>query len=403
MKRTLFILGALLIVAAVVFLGYWFRYRGGGLGPLGGEDATGALPTPEFGSGTSVGDSAMGGGTALTKPIADLATNKEKLALVADIPTATYFVDTQNNVTVVSPDGTISRISRGQKTTLNTNKIQNLMSASFSPDGTKILAIFGTRLNPQASIFDVALKSWQPLVESFASASWSPASKQLAYVAVVDGISSLKIIDTSGTATKSQELLRLHAEDLVIDWVAPQDIFVTGRSSAVAPVSAFFYNIVTRTITPTLEDQFGVVARWDRSGIGLLLGSGSSGRTGNLRVIGKNGATLKNFTLLTIPSKCAFLAPPTGTSTQTVPDPTYLVCGVPRDVKILTSSVIPDDYLQKEIYTSDDFYKIDVASGNIDDVLAGIEKQFDADDLRTFNNRVFFVNRYDQKLYTVSL
>lgn len=402
MKRTLFILGALLIVAAVILLGWWFRYRGSGLELLGNENATGTLPTPRFGDGTGTGN-ATGGSATLAKPITDLGNVKDQLALVVDIPTAAYFVDTKNNVTVVGPDGTITRISRGQKTTLNSTKVQNLISASFSFDGQKILAIFGVHLNPQASVFDIATKAWQPLVESFKSASWSPGAEKLVYISTMGGLSALKTLDASDPKASPQELIKLHAEDLVVTWVSSRELFIEGRGSALVPTSGFFYLLGTKTIVPTFEERFGATTLWDTSGLGLILGSGSSGRTGSLSLINKTGSSLRTLNLLTLPSKCAFMRQvAAGTSTQPV-EITHLACGVPRDVKLLTSANIPDDYLQKSFFTSDDFYKIDLKTGNIDSVFTSLEKRLDADNVRTFNNRLFFVNRYDQKLYTLSL
>lgn len=402
MKRILFILWGLLIIAGVVFLGWWFRYRGSGLTPIGGGSATGTLPLPEIGNGG--GGGGAGTGTGAVKPVADLSSVTEQLALVADAPTLNYFIDKTNTVTIVEPDGTIVRVSRGQTTTLSSNKIKDLAGAWFSFDGTKILFLFGERANQQASVFDVATKSWQPFAENIESASWSPDTKQFAYLVRANDLSVLKTLDDADPKAGPQELLKLHGEDMTVNWISPQKILIAERSSALVPTSGFVYDTKQKTANFVFQDVSGAQTAWDASGaFGLLFNGGPGNRGGFLRLINASGNSLRRLTLLTLPEKCVFISAQNAASSSLKnQDPTHLGCAVPSDVGQLTGRALPDDYVKKALLTKDDFYKIELASGNIVSVFADPQRQIDGDNLKTSNGRVFFVNRYDQKLYTLS-
>jgi hypothetical protein len=150
---------------------------------------------------------------------------------------------------------------------------------------------------------------------------------------------------------------------------------------------------------------------------------------GKLSLLNTSGQTLNALTFLTLPSKCVFdiqtqnppqatSAPTTSSSTKSTskkgsatPPPVvtpvisqeYLYCAVPRDTQRLNTSALPDDYLKGALFTSDDFWRIDLATGDTSAVFIDPNQNLDATDLKIFNKTLFFVNRFDKKLYAISL
>lgn len=129
------------------------------------------------------------------------------------------------------------------------------------------------------------------------------------------------------------------------------------------------------------------------------------------------------MTFLTLPSKCAFSYQPTTASTTTptssssstsTPSSTVtstsqaptaflaLYCGIPIDPTELSIAQLPDSYDQLAFFTADAFYEINTETGAIQNIFSPTES-IDASVLHVFNNTLFFVNRYDQKLYAISL
>ena len=51
------------------------------------------------------------------------------------------------------------------------------------------------------------------------------------------------------------------------------------------------------------------------------------------------------------------------------------------------------------LFTSDDIYKINTATGAVQCSGTIATQNMDVSDVKFFNNALFFVNRYDQKLY----
>ena len=81
----------------------------------------------------------------------------------------------------------------------------------------------------------------------------------------------------------------------------------------------------------------------------------------------------------------------------------WLYCAVPRDTQKFDLARLPDDYDKKKLFTVDDFYKIDLGDGSITEVFADPAQALDAAQLQVANQTLFFVNRYDQRLYAISL
>ena len=80
-----------------------------------------------------------------------------------------------------------------------------------------------------------------------------------------------------------------------------------------------------------------------------------------------------------------------------------MVCAIPRDKNALDNNSLPDAYLKKALFTSDDFFEINVSTGEFKSVFSDDTKNLDADDVKIFNQSVFFINRYDKKVYSVAL
>ena len=55
------------------------------------------------------------------------------------------------------------------------------------------------------------------------------------------------------------------------------------------------------------------------------------------------------------------------------------------------------------LFTADDLYKIDLTSGDVEALIANPAILFDAANIAIRGNKLFFINRLDRKLYTISL
>jgi hypothetical protein len=79
-----------------------------------------------------------------------------------------------------------------------------------------------------------------------------------------------------------------------------------------------------------------------------------------------------------------------------------LYCGVPRSSSGFSSAHLPDDYNMMALFTSDDIYKINTVTGAEQVLWSDSTQNIDTSNVKFFNNAVFFINRYDNKLYGIT-
>jgi len=392
MKTILYIVLILVIIALGLATYYFLWYK-----PAAPTTGQGGNPPPTAGNAPKEQPPSYSQVTPTSTPQA------AKFGVVAPNQTINYFVDQQNNAYLVQPDGQIVKISAGgQAATLSSSQINKLTGADFSYDGQKIIVTFGgDQQNPQSSIFDIASRSWQPLPPGLISTVWSPSSYNIAYLTQKNDVATLYMLDASSTKAKPQQLLSLHAQDLLLKWSSPNQILLSQKSSALVNSSVWSFDVKKRTLSLIIDDQLGLDSIWSAGGQeALVFNSGFGKRGGSLELTNNKGETLHNLTFLTLPSKCVF-APAAAEGSSTPPSTLY--CAIPRDVQKLKLANLPDDYEKMAIFTTDDFYSVDLNSGDMTAVFNDQNQNLDASSLKIFNQTLFFINRYDQKIYAISL
>jgi hypothetical protein len=425
-RNVILIILALIVIGVVAY--FLFLRPSGSGGTPGG--ATGTLPSVPVGNNVASGTLSGQGGGAATVNLLDAG------------PVAAYFVNTSpsstasGTVTLVRPDGTITLIGGGQSASLSSSSVNRFITAVFSHDGRKIAISSGDVSDPQVSIFDVAARSWMPLGMGLLSPVWGPNNLRLAYLrANSDGTETLYALDFGKARPASVSLGTFYVEDMALDWVSPNEILLASRPSAYTQSALLAFNVAQKTLTSVVPARAGFYSTWgvNASGTyGLAFSTSQAERGGHLQLIDQTGAALQNLSFLTLPSKCTFgpgFAPaPISTSTTTLqnrsstqissssPSPSssstsyqlpvasyYLYCAIPRDQESLSYYPLPDTYSERALFTLDDIYRINVATGHIDVVLTGSSQNFDVSDPLVAGNMLYFVNRYDQKLYSVQL
>ena len=80
----------------------------------------------------------------------------------------------------------------------------------------------------------------------------------------------------------------------------------------------------------------------------------------------------------------------------------FLDCAVPRDQQGLKIAQLPDEYQKNALFTSDNFYKINLADGSLFTIFDDPSIAIDATNMKVVNKTLFFVNRFDSKLYSLN-
>ena len=418
--RRLLIVLSVIALLIVVGIGLYFLFFGAKTpaSPATGTQtgSTGSLPSA--GNQNNAGNGITAGGTTTGVGASGAnATLAKNFGVISSEPTLDYFVDAANTVTAIEPDGKIIQVTGGQVSTLNSLLVQNIISAGFSYNGAKVLVNFGDPANPQTSIFDVAAKTWTPLAQGLLSPVWSPSDYRIAFAASnANGTEGFGTFDLSKPKPAPVLITTLHAQDLAIAWPSKNQVVFYAKPSAYAPGSAWSFDLQKSALAPIALETPGLAMLWSGPAFGqaaaprvLEFSAGVANLGGSLALTDASGNTTQRLKLLTLPSKCSFASatstlPATASSTSTTTTSTpYLFCGVPRDQNTLSVSHLPDDYNQMSLFTSDDIYRINLQNGAVDTVFNDPSQNLDISDVRFFNNTLFFINRYDEKLYAISL
>lgn len=411
MKRLSYLLTIVAAIAVVVFLGYKLRSKVDPPFAISENDSTDqALPivvtTPT---------------STVTLPTPDETDEAAPVVgLISRNPVADYFVDTKNTVTLIQPDGLVFQVENGNVMSLSSVRIEDLISTEFSFDGKKLLAVFGTRSSPQASIFDLERKAWQPLPAGAHNPVWSPVSHEVAYLTrEASGRRTLNILNTDAATARPRIAGRFVFGDITMAWVSRDKVLFEEPPSAAARGSAWFFTLSSQKLTQIFDRVQGSHSIWSDDGnTGLAFVAGANRFGGQVKLVDSEGFTKETLGFFTLPSKCTFDSVSMTVSVavdsqSTSSDPSLtlraprsypaLICAVPDDRGALERNVLPDTYYKNELFTDDSIVILNLQDGVMTNVEpTNFELLVDAKKIKLFNNLIFFINRYGNLLYGAS-
>ena len=403
LKIFLYILIAVAIIAVAAFAVYQLIHSGS-------NNSAGVSSQAETGSLPVVPNQQLptGGQTRQAQPVAGFnasAANASSshFGIVSNDPALDYFIDAANTVTLIKPDGTLESIAGGKINIISTSTISNIITAAFSYDGKKIFASSRVGTTTQTSVFDLGLKVWTRLPNNMQSPVWSPVNYHIAYLAPSNsGFETLATIDTGIVNTKPATITSLAMEDMSLQWPDQNTIIISDRPSAYVAGSIWSFTISSKTLSGVVYENLGAESVWSASGTALIFSAGLNNSGGRL-AFQDIGGFQKTLSFVTLPSKCAF--GPAAVSSSTMNPAGLIYCAVPNDQNTLSVARLPDEYDQKIYFTDDDFYSIDSNTGALTKVLSfsTINQNLDATRMKVLNNILFFINRYDQKIYALAL
>jgi hypothetical protein len=439
-KRYIYIIIAIIVLAAIaIAILLLIKNKAAMNGGTGATMSTGGS-LPVVGTQGSGGTGGGGSGASLSLPSgsntgtgAGGSAAAPSFGVLSNNPVADYAVNASNTVIAIEPTGEVFTVVSGQSSIINTSTTGDIIAARFSYDGEKALVNFGDPNNPQTSLYDLASNTWTPLPQGMQSPVWSPAGYQIAFFASAGGGRiALQTIDASTAASLKKSpitLLTLNAADLDLQWPIKNDLVLSDKPSSENAGSIWLFDISAGTLSAVADNEPGLEGTWsgDAAAPYGLLFFNSQGQGSTLQLQALSGsAPTEELSFSTLPTKCAFsvqaepgaaaqaqtaTASSTGKTSSSIPAATAvtstsylaLFCGVPRSSSGFSSARLPDDYNTMALFTSDDLYEVNTATGDIQSLWSDQTQNMDVSDVKIFNGVLFFVNRYDQKLYGLTL
>lgn len=275
---------------------------------------------------------------------------------------------------------------------LNQEKISNLtilglIEALWSPvkDRATLFSLDGELLKSFLHTGTSTIIAFPTDIKSF---SWSPDGKSLAYLLKKDSRLHLTLADSLGK--KPRAVFRTSIPDAQINWISTDKIAFQNAPSGIAEGYIFLYSVAGKTFRKSIGPLYGLTSRWSPDGKLVLVSSTDlAGKKLAFSVLDAAGKEVFKPGTQTLPEKCAFT------------EPKIFYCAIPRT--ILSSWIMPDDYLRGEANTADRIVMIDAAKKTITDVFD--EENFDMSNIAVTKDKtyLFFVNRTDGTLWRVKL
>jgi len=241
------------------------------------------------------------------------------------------------------------------------------------------------------AVINPALDKSRFLPAGTISASWSPNGLEVAYVQEKIGLANSLFILTL-SSNKSRKLTDLPLLDPILDWVTNNEIAISSRSADSITGSGWMYSIKNKVLTKVGDSSSGLTLKWRQDGlVGLRY---TNPQSAQLEIINNVGKSLGKWASPTIPEKCLI-------------DYVGVICATPSE-KVSTSR-LRDSYLQHDLYTRDRIVGV-LTTGNLpassSKTFFPIEKGeslIDAYRLEKNGGLLYFINRYDNKLYSLPL
>ncbi len=354
---------------------------------LGAKKAPAPIASPKTGHLQEVEPLPVSPVTLIEPSLPEVPEVEPQLVLLTSEGIVDYWINQLDaQAYYITAEGVIKRADRaGNPTTLTSSLFEGGVDRiSASPRGDAVIINGLSPVGKEFKIYDIERAVWRALPIGTTAAAWSPVSPTNEII-FLSANGSLNVY--SLTKGVSRTVMNFPSYDLEISWPTTNTAILSQRPSAGVNGSVWTIDLKKKTIQPVLTELPGLWTTWRQDGA--------------LAFDTKNGSYLFNApeTLTRLP----FLAAPSKCSR----DGLWLFCAV--TYAGVTKKDMPDNYLQGVVRSLDNFVSLSLVSLPRFDAPVSIfnaeenKVSIDAWHLTKSGSYLYFVNRYDQKLYSLKL
>jgi len=280
----------------------------------------------------------------------------------------------------------------------NLNKISSvtlsgMIKALWSPDKEKVIGIFSDNNQIKKYFYNYTNSQSSLLNNNIGYIAWSPDSKKIAYqfTSASSEQSVISIADPDGSNWK--DIFKTRLADLIVEWPTKEKISIRSQVSGLAQGLLYAIDSATGDFNKVLSDLYGLNVKWSPKADKILYSKTTSlGRGPSIMLADDKGKNIKDLKISGIVDKCVWSK-----------DDRTVFCAIPQQI---APAVWPDDYYKGLIILADDFYKINLETGE-KTLVAGSSDQagYDAQDLflSPKEDYLFFINHVNGLLYSLRI
>lgn len=289
----------------------------------------------------------------------------------------------------LTPVGEIFSAKEGPDLEISKQDLGALNSFEPSFDGKKIIAAFGNPLLPQWAVFDLIDKAWRPLSNDTVAAAWlATSTDEIVVVIKSKNDLNLATLNIAKNPPVYKTLVKnLRFKDVKIMSRLSQQILILEKPSAFYGSRVWQLDLKTLAFNLLMGPEKGLNIDFSNDKK-LMFKTTPDG----LIVLNQALQESELFSLGILPSKCD------SATTSTI------YCFGAQSLP--TNLNLPDDYFQNKFRSVDVLYSINFDSGEVKSVLmsgAGSFPIIDARRPRYQDGSLYFINRYDNLLYRLTI
>ena len=329
--------------------------------------------------------------------IRPLESKQERLRVISSREVSGYWMVTATSAPALmyaDGEGNILRVDEAGDELVYERSIPNIATVRPSFDGSRVFVESKGAGGSVFRLFDAIERLPGVTLEGVSEVTWAPTGTDAAYFVTAGDSMRLRIqtADVIGLSdsAKFSEIVQVPQNDFTMAWPQNDVLYMMQRPSAEHVSDMWRVDLKTKNIRKFLSDR-GLMVRWAPFGTRALKFTTTEGRTHKLALIDDQGVEQAVVKFITLPDKCV------------ITSPTQMYCAIPRDQDAFAKLTLPDDYMKREAYVSDGIYQIDIANNGIRAIYEEDIRAIDAINLTVLEDRIVFVNRYDRKLYSLTL
>lgn len=301
-----------------------------------------------------------------------------------------YYTQSSGNTIEISLDGQEKKI-------ISSANLADLKNVLWNSTQDKVITYFNKEGKASFFLYDFNSKESKQLPDGTDSVNWTTAGNQIIYkfydsktkkrsisIADPDGSNWKKLADIN---FKNVNLAQIPKSPMIAFWNSPNSLETTSLKTV---------GMMGGETKEIFSGKFGADYLWSPTGEKALVSSVET-KGGTKMVLGsinKNGGEYTDLGIPTFVSKCVWSK-----------DGKIIYYALPTFSK--GSVLLPDEYLSKKVSSQDTFWKMNLVTGEKERVveLNEIKGNFDAQDLFLSSDEkaLFFLNRFDGKLYRIDL
>lgn len=310
---------------------------------------------------------------------------RTSIRLVLDTAVAGYWLDESDRTLYALDDiGQILMLPyQGSQEIVYEGDGKTLLGVWPSLNGDMAIIATGSKAAPTFAVINVITRKRVFLPALTQSATWHPNGKDVVFLREEDAKNPAGVYVYTVSRGTSTLLARLTMAGVKLGPYSSSAISMIEEPSLQRPSRAWSFDLGRKTLRQLAPATAGLMASWSGSTepLHMLAFAPAIG----LAQIANGKITAFTDNIQTLPIKCALTSG-------------LAYCAIPNAVP----AKLPDSYLQKAVYTIDSF--VTLTKEGVSSTLFNSQAEgqpVDAVSLQKIGDSLYFINRYDNKLYSL--